>query len=154
MLQQTLAQLSVDSQPRFENQALLRLKSLSATHNSGLFHLANGSFGRCCRHLNKKMFKKSLRMEPNYSRASFGGLQKENHQIFKKRPDVVICSFCEAVLLYFYSPAFERGSGCRWLCSLRSFRFRGRDTKREKQRGFFLPQQMPPQLCYKVYTQI
>lgn len=58
MLQQTLTQLSVDSQPWFENQALLRLKSLSATHNSGLFHLANGSFGRCCRHLNKKMFKK------------------------------------------------------------------------------------------------
>lgn len=57
-------------------------------HNSGLFHLTMGSCGRCCRHPNK-----SAGRELNYSGAFLSACK--NHQIFKKRPDAVICSFCE-----------------------------------------------------------
>lgn len=60
----------------------------STTHNSGLFHLTMGSCGRCCRHPSK-----SPGRELNYSGAFLSACK--NHQIFKKRPDAVICSFCE-----------------------------------------------------------
>ncbi len=60
----------------------------STTYNSGLFHLTTASCGRCCRHPNK-----SPGRELNYSGAFLSACK--NHQIFKKRPDTVICHFCE-----------------------------------------------------------
>lgn len=108
------------------------------THNSGLFHLTMGSCGRCCRHPNK-----SPGRELNYSRAFLSACK--NHQIFKKRPDAVICRLCEGRCFIFTHRPFRRGSGCLWLWSQRSFRFRGQDTKGENR--VFSAAARQPQLC-------